>query len=143
MSNLKEKTAYLQGLAAGLELDANSKEGKLFNAMLDVLGEMAVAINELESYVEALDQDLGDVEDDLYGDDEDFEDYEGDECPEGCCGGDYVEVACPKCHEVLHVDSCMLADDDVTEITCPNCDEILYVNEESNLQMNDTEKEES
>lgn len=143
MSDLKEKIAYLQGLAAGLEMDKDSKEGKLFNGMMDVLGEMAIAIDELESYVEALDQDLGDAEDVLYGDDDDFEDYEDDQCPEGCCDGDYIEVACPKCHEVLHIDSCMLTDDAVAEIACPNCEEILHVNEETNPLLNEPEKKES
>jgi phage FluMu protein Com len=145
MSALKEKIAYLEGLAEGLALDKDSKEGKIFTAMIDVLREMAVAVEETESYVEALDEDLGDVEDILYGEDEDFEEGAEDfSLP--CCDGDYLEVACPKCHEVLHLDSCLLEDEDVTEITCPNCDEVLHVNEDNNLQMLDhasaAEKEE-
>ncbi|MGI6606085.1 MAG: CD1247 N-terminal domain-containing protein [Peptococcia bacterium] len=134
MSDLKEKIAYLEGLAEGLALEKDSKEGKIFTAVIDVLREMAVAVEETESYVEALDEDLGDVEDILYGDDADFEECD-EECSFPCCDGDYIEVACPNCHEVLHLDSCLLEDDDVTEITCPNCDELLHVNEDSNLQM--------
>lgn len=101
MSELNEKVAYLQGLAEGIQLDKESKEGKLFSAVIDVLNEVAVAIDEvsnnqleIESYLEAIDEDLGDVEDDLYGDDEEF-DYEDDnECdPECCeeCSCNYVE----------------------------------------------------
>lgn len=136
MSDLKEKIAYLEGLVEGLALEKDSKEGKLFTAIIDVLREIAVAVEETESYAEALDEDLGDVEDILYGNDEDFEECD-EECSLPSCDGDYIEVACPKCHEVLHLDSCLLDDEDVTEITCPNCDEVLHVNEDSNLQMID------
>ncbi len=149
MSELKEKIAYLQGLAEGIQLDKESKEGKLFNAVIDVLDEIAVAIDgvsnnqlEMQSYLEAIDEDLGDVEDDLYGDEE-F-DYEGDdECDQNCCeecSCNYVEVACPNCHDLLQLDSCMLEDNDVTEITCPNCNEIIYVNEDT-LAMKEDKKE--
>lgn len=144
MSQLKEKIAYLQGLAEGLGLDRASKEGKLFSAVIDVLDEMSLAIKEvsdnqaeIESYVEAIDEDLGEMEDDIYGKDEDF-DFEDDEecdcCDEECDCSSFVEVACPKCHEILRLESCILEDEDTIEITCPSCDETIYINED-NMEM--------
>ena len=38
---LSERTAYLKGLMEGMEIDTETKEGKLFAAIIDVLDEMA------------------------------------------------------------------------------------------------------
>ena len=90
---IKEKTAYLKGLADGLEYDKSTKEGKLLAAIIDLLDEIAVEIDGLNQdvdylseYTEELDKDLGDVEEYIFDDDEDFEDeddYE-DECDGDC-----------------------------------------------------------
>ena len=137
MSDLKAKIAYLQGLAEGLDLDKGTKEGKIISAIIDVLAEMSIAVDEmaqyqeeLEKYIEAVDEDLGDLEDEVYG-------YE-----EGCCchdhdedneddeeEGSFVEIECPKCHDIVRFEASILADDDVIEVTCPNCDEVVYVND--------------
>ena len=37
---ISEKVAYLKGLAEGLNLDTDSKEGKLIAAIIDVLDDM-------------------------------------------------------------------------------------------------------
>ena len=145
MSELKSRVAYLQGLAEGLSIEQSSKEGKLFTALIDVLNDVVQEIEgmsekqvELESYIEAIDEDLGDLEEDVYDDDddecdcccdeEDFED-EDDDFDE-----DYVEVECPKCHDIVRFDSSILDDDEAVEVTCPNCDEIVYVNEDVLLE---------
>ena len=39
---ITEKVAYLKGLADGLGLDAESKEGKVLLAMIDVLDDIAL-----------------------------------------------------------------------------------------------------
>ena len=160
MSGLKERIAYLQGLAEGISLDKESKEGKLFAAMIEVLDEMALSIegislnqSECESYLEALDEDLGDLEDDIYGEDgeytfedDDEDDVYEEECEcdnEECDCDNYVEVACPHCFSVINIEPGILDDDDVLEITCPNCDEIICVNDDNdNLEMQAQDKEE-
>ena len=75
-----EKVAYLKGLASGLELDANDKTVKLLNAIIDTLDEMAEAMSELEldvvdvcDQVDAVDEDLAEVEDYLFEAEEDEE----------------------------------------------------------------------
>ena len=86
---LTEKVAYLKGLAEGLNLDENAKETKLFNAMFDILEEMALTVNEIdedlatvEEYVECIDEDLDELEEFIYEDD-DFCD-----CGCDCCDDD-------------------------------------------------------
>ena len=66
---LKEKAAYLKGLADGLDFDKTTAEGKLIAAMLELLGEMTEAIEEIDEnidyladYIEEVDKDLGELE---------------------------------------------------------------------------------
>jgi DNA-directed RNA polymerase subunit delta len=81
--DLKAQVSYLKGLAEGLALDEESKEGKLLLQIVDLLDEMAYEIEDLKTgyeelleYTEALDEDLGELEDDFYEDhDEDDDDY--------------------------------------------------------------------
>ena len=81
MSKLTDKISYLQGLAAGMKLNPEKDSHKLILGMLDVLGEvgdayeaLAEAHGELSNYVESIDEDLADLEEDIYGDDKDPED---------------------------------------------------------------------
>ena len=46
--SISEKVAYLEGLAEGLALDTETKEGKLLAAIVDVLGEIAEELEEIE-----------------------------------------------------------------------------------------------
>ena len=121
---LSEKAAYIQGLADGLDLDENTKEGKLIAALIDLVGEMTDAINELEDdvdtlndYIEEIDEDLGAVEELVYEDcgcDCDDCDDEWDDDDYECDGN------CDDCD----VD-CALADDDYFEVECPSCGETI------------------
>lgn len=47
MENLFEKISYLKGLAEGLDLDNESKEGKVLVKLIDVLQEMYEEIDDL------------------------------------------------------------------------------------------------
>lgn len=118
MTNIREKVAYLQGLTKGLNVSDASSEGKLLLNIVDVLGDMADEFDnvimdheDLENYVETLDEDLTELEEEVYEDD--FEDY--------------VEVECPFCHETVAFESDIL-DDDAVEVTCPHCGEVVYDN---------------
>jgi Ribosomal protein S27E len=121
MGNIKEKVAYLQGLTKGLNVSGQSSEGKLLLNMVDVLQDMAEEINclhsgqdDLENYVETIDEDLNDLEEEVYEDVDDME---------------TVEVECPSCHETVIFESDLLDEDDAVEVTCPNCGEVVYDNE--------------
>ena len=133
---ITEKAAYLKGLAEGLDLDKDSKEGKLFAAIIDLLDEMAEEVTSLDEDIvelaeglDAVSEDLEDVEEIIFGDDYDeYDECDDDECD--CCGhhhgdddGDFeVSVQCPACDTEFVVDEDALADG---EIECPNCGELL------------------
>lgn len=88
MEHLYAKVSYLKGLAEGMEIEAGSKEGKMILHIIDALEEFADAISELnddqsdlEEYVDYMDEDLADVEERIFGsDDEDYdEDYDDED----------------------------------------------------------------
>ena len=79
--NYKEKVSFIRGLVEGLELDTEKKEVKVINAMVDLLDEMSTVLSEVEKkygdmadQLDAVDEDLGNLEEEFYGDDDDFED---------------------------------------------------------------------
>ncbi|SKC72191.1 CD1247 N-terminal domain-containing protein [Maledivibacter halophilus] len=132
MSYLNERVSYLKGLADGMELDANTKEGKLMLHIIDVLEDFADSIDELDDnlaevneYVDAIDEDLTDLEDDFY---EDFDEFEDDEEEYV----DFDEVRCPACGEIIYVDEELLDEDEngEIEVTCPECNETLHITDE-------------
>ena len=122
---ITEKAAYVKGLFDGYELDAASKEGKIIGEMLTLISDMADKIaaleadnKELHEYVEELDQDLGAVEEDLYFDDgEEYDDFDEDED----CDGEFFEMECPSCGEIVCFDETLVGQD----ITCPACGESI------------------
>ena len=167
--NLTEKAAYIKGLADGLDLDKESKEGKILSALLDLTGEMAQELasvrkdieeidddlDYLNDYVEELDDDLESVEDYL-GDDEDdgeedeeeeddtdlFDDEDCDGNCEGCSGCDgeeYYEIVCPSCGETV----CFDQELDPENLVCPACGEKFgcIVDEDDYKKISDTEKD--
>lgn len=120
--NINERAAYIKGLAEGLGVNAESKEGKVLGEMLTLLSEMTEKLTDLEreneelrDYIEELDEDLGAVEEDFYCDgcdcDDDDEDDDEDE--------EYYEVVCPSCGETVCFDESLELDD----LVCPACGE--------------------
>ncbi|MBQ1519443.1 MAG: hypothetical protein IIZ53_06280 [Ruminococcus sp.] len=146
---LTEKMSYLQGLLEGLEIDKTTKEGKALIQMADVMSEMVLYVEDLQSQVDELtelcdilDQDLGAVEDDLYEDDLDCDECSGDcdNCDED--DGDWdsydwdddddfdfdedddelYEITCPTCGDTILLDEGMIEEG---SMNCPNCNELL------------------
>ncbi|MDD2496665.1 MAG: AraC family transcriptional regulator [Desulfitobacteriaceae bacterium] len=124
MKDLKQRVSYLQGLAEGMEISKESKEGKLISHIIDVLEGIAYTVDELqmqqdelEEYLETIDDDLNDLEEDFYVEEDDETDY--------------VEVKCPSCNDIVCFDSGILEDDDLIEVTCPKCNEVVFINDGS------------
>ena len=128
---LTERAAYISGYCDGMELDKDSKEGKVIAALTELISEMAVAIEELEDevdelrdYIEEIDEDLGEVEQVLCEDDDWDDDYE---CDGDCCNCDedcdldegFFEIECPACGETVCFDESI----DPEELSCPACGE--------------------
>ena len=114
---ISEKVAYLKGLMEGLNIDEQTNEGKLFTAILDVLDEIALEIEDLTDEVmelgdglDVVSDDLSDVEDIVYDDDDDDDD---DDEEEEC-----YATTCPECEEEIYFDDTVLEDG---ALLCPNC----------------------
>ena len=106
---ISEKIAYLKGLMEGMNVDTESNEGKLFAAVVDVLDEIALEVEDLTDEVMELGDGLDVISDDL----SDVEDIVYDEWEEEC-----FVTTCPECEEEIFFDDTMLEDG---EIICPNC----------------------
>lgn len=161
MGYLSEKIAYLKGLADGLEIGNDTKEGKLLSAIVEVLDEMALEVDDMVIIQEDMQEQLDDVdtalaelEDDFYeldddiDDDEDFDPQEymnlfdeDDELEDS--EDEYEEsfgIECPKCGDMIYLDAdiieCMEG-----KIECPNCGEpIMLEFDVDGMDWEDTEE---
>ena len=99
MEYFEKKITYLRGLCDGSGFPEESKEGKIFHGILDVLDDMAFM---LETFM----------------DDEDMvmEDEELDETDEPIF---FYSFICPNCGEEIDVDEETMETE--KEIECPNC----------------------
>lgn len=134
---ISEKSAYLKGLMEGLSLNTESDEGKMIAAIVDLLGDMAKRVADIEETTIAISDELDEIEEDLDAiedfimdedDYEDYEDYEDDweeEPEEGFEFGDedttIYEVEC-ACGNIIDFDEETL---EKGSIVCPNCGETL------------------
>ena len=140
---ISEKAAYLKGLMEGLKLDTEAAEGKMISAMVELLGDMAKKVTDIEDTTIAISDELDEIEEDLdaiedfimdededdyddddydddYDEDDDYEDYD-----EGFEYGDedsiIYEVECP-CGNIINFDEETLEEG---SIICPDCGETL------------------
>lgn len=120
-----ESLGYLKGLIEGLDLGDNKKETKVFSAIVDVLSNLVEDIDDmtdgvemLADQVDAVDEDLADLEEYVYDDD-----YDECDCDD-CCDDDdeEFEVECPLCNTPFTVDAETALNGTVP---CPNCGEML------------------
>lgn len=125
--NVSEKAAYLKGLMEGMKIDEDTKAGKLFGAIADLLEDLALSVEDLEDgqsyleeYIDELDADLGEVERDIYDCDEycDCDDCDCGDCDDCDCDCDCFAVSCPECGEQVYFD----ADYEGDTVSCPSCD---------------------
>lgn len=122
-----ESLGYLKGLLEGLDLDANKKETKVYNAIIDVLENLVADIDDvtedidlLGEQIDEIDEDLGDLEEYVYEDD--FDDCDCCDCDCDCDDDCVYELECPACGAPIEVD-----EETVMEgsIECPACGELL------------------
>ena len=62
---LTEKTAYLKGLMEGLNLKKDSDEGKLFNAIIDTLDDLAMTVSDMDEELDVINEELDAVGEEL------------------------------------------------------------------------------
>ena len=141
---ISEKSAYLKGLMDGLKLNTESDEGKMIAAIVDMLGDLARKVTDIEDTTIAISDELDEIEEDLdaiedfiMDEDDDWDDEEDDlededeewdedeEFEEGFDFGDedstIYEVVC-KCGNVINFDEETL---EAGSIICSECGETL------------------
>ena len=140
---ISEKSAYLKGLMDGLSLNTETDEGKMISAIVDLLGDMAKRITDIEETTIAISDELDEIEEDLDAiedfimddeddyDEADEDEYEEDEWDEdedyeeGFDFGDedttIYEVQC-ACGNIINFDEETLEEG---SIICDNCGETL------------------
>ena len=150
-----ERAAYLKGLTEGLGVDPDSRDGKLWGALTDLLSDMAHEIEDLQSgaldFADALDE-IGDElgyleeltgefelpEEDDEDEDEDDEDEEDNIVPFSDADGedpdDEEEDEEIPFDGVLYDVKCPVCGEEITfgedtleegSIECPKCGEVL------------------
>ena len=145
MSKLTDRISYLQGLAEGMKLNPEKDSHRLIAGILEVLGEvgqsfeaLAEAHGELSDYVESIDEDLADLEADLYDDDdEEAAEEEDEEEPFEST----IEYECPHCGHMITIDP-----DDVDfdeESLCPECGKDLFPELPDGAEEQDEDEEEA
>lgn len=112
---ITEKVAYLKGLAAGLKINQETDEGKLFTGIIEAMEEMALSVSDLEETQQELSDRMDEIDDDLGVLEEDF--YSNEEGEEF-----HYEVGCPSCGDTICLEEEML---EKGEIDCPGCGEKL------------------
>ena len=135
MSKLTDKISYLQGLAAGMKLNQEKDSNRLILGILEVLGDVGIRLdalaeahNELSEYVDSIDEDLADLEADLFDEDDEYpgdrEDRERKDEEEDAELGGALLYECPHCKETVELDPEEL--DLEEEHPCPNCGKELF-----------------
>ena len=110
MNYLRERAAYLKGLADGMQLDTSTNEGKLLKAILDVVDDIALAVDDivevqtqLSEQVDEIDEDLAEIESLLYDLDDDDDGYYDDDEEEIV-----AELDCPHCDETVNLEDAFM-----------------------------------
>jgi len=79
---VQQKIAHLKGLAEGMEM-FESKDGKVYTEIIDIISnldenvqQIQTRLLDLEDYVDVIDEDLNEMENEFYDDDteDDFDD---------------------------------------------------------------------
>ena len=125
---LSEKAAYLKGLMDGIKLDTEKDENRLLKAVVDLLQDMAVSIDDLEDNAIAVSDELDEIEENLDAideflmdedEDDDYdEDYEDDFDDDFDLGDDEFDFE----------------EDPIYEVTCPKCGHVQQFSEEDLLK---------
>lgn len=144
---VKEKIAYLKGMFENSEqVQADPGSRALWGRLLEALDEIADSaeslgsrLDDYEEYVDAIDADLCDLEEEVFleNDDEDLDgygeevdesedelaDYGDEELGDGSlqeASRNFIELECPACHELLFVEEDLLRDGEA-KMECPGC----------------------
>ena len=139
MEGLGKKVGYLKGLMEGMDFSNDPSQGKLFNALFEVINDlsdrvesMEELLDDLNDYVESIDDDLAELEgsrmDGFDAPDEDYEDYEDEDdnfhiVDGGAGDGDdeHETLAGSICSECGRMFFVAMDDPEDAKYDCPHC----------------------
>lgn len=104
---LRTRVAYLQGLVEGLDISAESAQGRVLVELLDVMEDMAGVIEDIEQRTDELSDYLEEVDDDLEALEEEAV-AEPVFVADGADDGAEVVVTrerCPECNQTLTIEA--------------------------------------
>lgn len=119
MEDLTSRAAYLKGLADGMKLDTESNEGRLLSSIIDLLGDMAEKVSDIDDEQGFLADQIDDMSEAMEMLGEEVFSF-GDEDDE-----DMYQITCENCGEEI-----TFTEDDLDDLTdgsfsCPNCGEVI------------------
>lgn len=136
MEYIKERVAYLKGLAAGVGITEDSGEGKVLLAILEVLEDISIALEDIsevqvehEDMLDDLDMDLANMEELIHGgsDGDDFDIFGPEDFDDDGEGDSFsVLIECPHCYGVFTSDK-SLFDENGENIECIHCHKKIEV----------------
>ena len=121
MSYIKEKASHLCGLAKGLGVSSDTT-GKLLNEIIATLDSTADALDENEAAIMELEECMDDIYEEIDNIDELLYDEEDDD-------DDFVEFECPSCGETAYFDKEMLENSE--DLICPACNAPIVTDADS------------
>jgi hypothetical protein len=128
-----KKVEYLKGLMAGLSLDPNTNEYKLFTAVIDALDAFAGVVSDIEEDVTDLEDTIDNLNDELdditelmdsleaFDEEDNIRQFPSSGGLDGDDEGEY-EITCPGCEHVFIVDEDTIL---AGNVVCPACKEKL------------------
>jgi len=137
MNYLKERVAYLKGLAEGMQISDSTNEGKLLKAVIDVLDDIALAVEDVEEVQEQLSEQIDNIDEDLAEIERII--FDEDECDCDCDCEDedddisFKEFDCPYCNEKISIDQDIINEEDST-IECPSCHKKIEIDWECDCE---------
>lgn len=117
MSDIESRVAYLRGLADGMKLDKETNEGKLLDSIIDVMGEMAEQLCDLDDEqdliadkIDEMDEVIEIIGDQAFGVDGDYDDED-----------ETFTVLCENCGTDILITADDLEDIASGDFDCPEC----------------------
>lgn len=140
MDKLENRISYLRGLADGMDVGENSREGKILTEVIHLLDDMhaeirglTARVEETEEYVDAIDEDLEDLELLLYDDDESLYELVDDDCEDAEDEDEYYEYYDLDDDDeayTFQANGDKNSDFETSyEFECPTCQEIIFLHE--------------
>ncbi len=130
-----EKVAYLKGLCEGMGIDGETREGKIFQVIIDVLEDLALDLAETRDTVHDVTDSMNEISDDLAELEDEFYECCCSGCSDGPCDDEeddededeedesaFYSVECPGCGYRVTVDEDTL---DAGSFECPECGEVI------------------